>query len=64
MTRYLLKRFASSVAIVLVMMAVIFFVTVAVMYGSGDPRDKLVDEYTTTEQYEAWGVELGWIAPS
>ena len=58
MTRYLLKRFSIAVAILLAMSSLLF-----VSSRTDDPRHLILNEYTTTEQWEAWGEELGLKRP-
>ena len=59
MTRYLLNRFAFSVAIMLAMITILFFT----MRVSGDPRMLMVDEYTTQEHWDNLGKKLGLDRP-
>ncbi len=48
-------------------MAVVVFATTALVFVlsrvNGDPRNVLLDEYTTPEQWEAWGKKLGLDRP-
>ena len=48
-------------------MVVVVFATTALVFGlsrvNGDPRYVLLDEYTSPEQWDAWGVKLGLDKP-
>ncbi len=48
-------------------MAVVVFATTALVFVlsrlTGDPRNVLLDEYTSLEQYEAWGKKMGLDRP-
>ena len=56
--RYLLKRFSIAVAILLVMSSLLF-----VLSRTDDPRHRILNEFTTAEQWEALGEELGLNRP-
>ena len=58
MTRYVLKRFSIAVVILLVMSSLLF-----VSSRTDDPRHQMLDEYTTAEQWKAWGEEFGLNRP-
>ena len=59
MTRYLLKRFSIAVAILLAMSSLLF-----VSSRTDDPRHLMIlNEFTSAEQWEAWGEELGLNRP-
>ena len=58
MTRYVLKRFSIAVVILLVMSSLLF-----VPSRTDDPRHRMLDEYTTAEQWKAWGEEFGLNRP-
>ena len=48
-------------------MVVVVFAATALVFGlsrvNGDPRNVLLDEYTSKEQWDAWGVKLGLDKP-
>ena len=48
-------------------MVVVVFAATALVFGlsrvNGDPRLVLLDEYTSKEQWDAWGVKLGLDKP-
>ena len=59
MTTFLVRRFFYGIAVVIIVTLVVFFLSRA----SGDPRTFFMNEYTTKEQWDAWGREWGLDKP-
>lgn len=59
MTIFLVRRFFYGIAVVIIVTLVVFFLSRA----SGDPRTFFMNEYTTKEQWDAWGREWGLDKP-
>ncbi len=59
MTAFLVRRFFYGIAVVIIVTLVVFFLSRA----SGDPRTYFMNEYTTKEQWDAWGREWGLDKP-
>ncbi len=59
MTTFLVRRFFYGIAVVIIVTLVVFFLSRA----SGDPRTYFMNEYTTQEQWDAWGREWGLDKP-
>ncbi len=59
MTTFLVRRFFYGIAVVIIVTLVVFFLSRA----SGDPRTYFMNEYTTKEQWDAWGREWGLDKP-
>ena len=59
MTTFLVRRFFYGIAVVIIVTLIVFFLSRA----SGDPRTFFMNEYTTKEQWDAWGREWGLDKP-
>ena len=59
MTVFLVRRFFYGIAVVIIVTLIVFFLSRA----SGDPRTFFMNEYTTKEQWDAWGREWGLDKP-
>lgn len=59
MTTFLVRRFFYGIAVVIIVTLVVFLLSRA----SGDPRTFFMNEYTTKEQWDAWGREWGLDKP-
>ena len=59
MTIFLVRRFFYGIAVVIIVTLVVFLLSRA----SGDPRTYFMNEYTTKEQWDAWGREWGLDKP-
>ena len=59
MTRFLVRRFFYGIAVVIIVTLIVFLLSRA----SGDPRTYFMNEYTTKEQWDAWGREWGLDKP-
>ena len=59
MTAFLVRRFFYGIAVVIIVTLVVFLLSRA----SGDPRTFFMNEYTTKEQWDAWGREWGLDKP-
>lgn len=59
MTTFLVRRFFYGIAVVISVTLIVFILSRA----SGDPRTYFMNEYTTKEQWDAWGREWGLDKP-
>ena len=59
MTIFLVRRFFYGIAVVIIVTLIVFILSRA----SGDPRTYFMNEYTTKEQWDAWGREWGLDKP-
>ena len=59
MTTFLVRRFFYGIAVVIIVTLVVFLLSRV----SGDPRTFFMNEYTTKEQWDAWGREWGLDKP-